>query len=93
MRPVVHRQLVDVEIGHHLDGVSGHAEAAGDLRTLTIQRGEQQAVQLAAREVVVDLKGHRALARAHRAEAEPQRCHACVDPTHARARDLMTTCF
>jgi hypothetical protein len=77
---VVERQAVDVEVGQDLDRLGRDPQATRDLRALAVERRQQQAVQLAAGQVVVDLQCHRALARSHRAEVEAQCGHATLDP-------------
>ena len=74
-RPVGDGERVQVEIGLDVDRRRGHAQPAGDLVAVAVEARQQQAVQLARGEVVVDLQRERALARAHRAEAEAQRRH------------------
>ena len=75
-RPVLDGEGVDVEVGFDLDRRSSDAEPAGDLHAVAVEPGEQQSVEMARGEVVVDLERQGALAGAHRAEAEPQCRHA-----------------
>lgn len=75
-RPVVDGQLIEVEIGFDLDGFGSDTQPTRHLAAFPVEFGEQHAEQLSARQVVVDLQRHRALARTHRAEAEAQRRHA-----------------
>ena len=79
-RPVPDGEGVDVEIGLDLDRRCRDTEPAGDLHALAVEPREQQPVEMARGQVVVDLERQRALARAHRAEAEAQCRHAEARP-------------
>jgi hypothetical protein len=68
-------ESVEVEVRVDVDGRGGDTEPAGHLRAFPVEARQQQPVEPAAQQVVVDLEGERALARAHRAEAEAQAGH------------------
>ena len=69
-------QLEQVELRADVDGRGGHAEAGRHPGAVAVELGAQQPAQPAAGEVVVDLEGEGALARAHRPVGEAQHGHA-----------------
>ena len=64
-----------VEVGLDLDRRGGDTEPARDLQAFTIEARQQEPVQVARRQIVVNLERQGALARAHCSETEPKRCH------------------
>ncbi len=83
---MVQGERVEVEIGRHVDRRGRHSEPAGHLVALAVEARQQEAAQVAAGQVVVDLQRHRALAGTHRAEAEAQQSHPTVNATASLAR-------
>ena len=73
---VLRRQLEEIELRTDVDGRRGHAETGRHDGAVAVELGAEQATEPAAGEVVVDLEGEGALARAHRPVGEPQHRHA-----------------
>ena len=69
-------QLEEVELRADVDGRRRHAEPGRHHGAVAVELGAEQSAEATAREVVVDLEGEGALARAHRPVREPQHGHA-----------------
>ena len=69
------RHLKEIEPWTDLYGVGRHPEGAGHPAVGPIQLAAEDALEAPLVQVVVDLEGQRALARAHRAKGKTEGCH------------------